>query len=457
MENSNWPFLTFFNLVGAGPTAMCAQMHEYAVWVREQVTSEDVYPTLDAAHRRFALRVWALDCVARYVTSEDEREAWAIEICEALAYLASGKLEYRDRLRDIHQRLDAQNLGSLTVARLVAPAVLLASDRVGWVTTASSGLAVAQINLNALGDLAEDVKSAVGQLRKATAGPSTIELTASQREAVKSLTHHWSMVDNAHVVAGIAVRATPLIVAASGTGKTFIVRHFAEISKLPLLHLDVTSWVPNGATNRPYTLEVVAQWLRAQNSGVIALDELDKVEGGAIGGSSSWNRHIRGELFAMIDRRIIGVAGWSPELNEKLGNFLTVGLGTWQHLHRRKPAAGFRSRPAESIDVMRENDSIPEELAFRFSSPAIYLTTPEPAEFARRIAKIHRALSTPAPSDIARLAHEAHESGFGMRWLESYVSEAIRRRIYTVGERIAARLRSAERAKGDDLLELDDV
>ena len=364
MENSNWPFLTFFNLVGAGPTAMCAQMHEYAVWVREQVTSEDVYPTLDAAHRRFALRVWALDCVARYVTSEDEREAWAIEICEALACLASGKLEYRDRLRDIHQRLDAQNLGSLTVARLVAPATLLPSDRVGWVTAASA-FAVAQIQPDALGNLADDVTSAVGQLRKASTEPPTTELTASQREAVKTLTHHWSMIDNTHVIAGIAVRATPLIVAASGIGKTFVVRHFAKIAELPLLHLDVTSWIPNGASNRPYTLEVVAQWLRAHESGIIACDELDKVEGGA-NGSSSWTRHVRGELFAMIDRRVIGIAGWSPELNEKLRNFLIVGLGTWQPLHVRKPLAGFGSLTVESLDLMRENDTIPQELAFRF-------------------------------------------------------------------------------------------
>ena len=456
MENLNWPFLTFFNLTGASPSAMCAQMHEYAVWVREQVTSEDVYPTLDAAHRRFALRVWALDSVARYVTSEDDREAWAMEICEALAFMTSGKLEYRDRLRDMHQRLDAQNLGRLTVVRLVAPATLLASDRVGWVTAAASGFAVAHINPDALGSLADDVTSAVGLLRKATAGPSTTELTASQREAVKSLTHHWSMVDNAQVVAGIAVRATPLIVAASGTGKTFVVRHFAEISKLPLLHLDVTSWVPNGATNRPYSLEVVGQWLRSHDSGIIALDELDKVEGG-LAGSSSWNRHVRGELFAMIDRRVIGVAGWTPELNEKLRNFLFIGLGTWQHLHRRKPVAGFGSRPAEAIDVMRENDSIPEELAFRFSSPAIYLTTPESTEFALRIAKIHRALGTPAPSDIAKLAREAHESGLGMRWLESYVSEVIRRRIYSVGARIAARLRAVEKAKADSTLEQNDA
>jgi hypothetical protein len=238
----------------------------------------------------------------------------------------------------------------------------------------------------------------------------------------------------------------PLIAAQSGVGKTFLVRHFAKWNQMPILELDSSSWIVHGATNRPYTLETAAKWVAENHEGLIMIDELDKCEGGADGGSS-WNRHVRGEIFSLLDRRLGASLGWDKETIRKLDDFFIVGLGTWQHLHRAKPSVGFREQAAEKVDIFKNNDSIPEELLFRFNSEVVYLTSPSAEEFAKRIATIHTNVGMPMPNNIAQLAREAVASGLATRWLESYLSRLLRLRQKSLAERIAARLRSVERAK----------
>jgi len=250
-------------------------------------------------------------------------------------------------------------------------------------------------------------------------------LTISQKEVLELLESFWEMKRNRIKVAGVAARTIPLILAASGTGKSFIVRHFAESNSLPLLCLDSASWIIAGAHAQPQTIATIKQHVARNPAGVIFIDELDKFTA-----QTDWSKNVQQEVYSLLDGGLRGFESFSPEEKAKLNErFLLVGVGTWQTLFDSgTKSMGFGSGSGSDFSIEQEvvkQAGIPHELLARFNANLIVLKPPTQGEFKDWISDIHKQLLIDPPASIDALSQSAVESGLSARWLEAYVSKLL--------------------------------
>jgi hypothetical protein len=448
MKTPLYPNVHFYNVEEGGLVPFVQQCQAFVQAVRDGIGGEDVAAVLDQLHSVFRLRCHGMDRCVHYHDDEDDREEIVLAICDAFDALLRVEIDRADLLRR-YEWLTRKHSGNLAIVRVDDPHALVPADSYGWWACCRPPLQYQAIvmDVGALHPAPElaTAKAAIKSAIEARAEPArATQLTRAQAAAMPELRHHWRMRRQNPIVCGISPRPFPLIAAASGAGKTFLIAHFAKIEDVPLLKMDASSWIVSGATNRPYSLEIVSKFVGEHSEGIIAIDEVDKAENDS---GSSWTRHVRGEIYSLLDERPSESSGWDPKSTPKLRDFLIVGLGTWQALHRPRPSLGFGETRVEQVDLFRANSSIPEELLYRFNSRVIHLPPAEAPEFALRIAAIHREIGVPAPPNLAQLACAAVESGLQNRWLETYLSDVLRARHESVGAKLAARLRSAERAK----------
>ncbi|MEY2565028.1 MAG: ATPase family associated with various cellular [Verrucomicrobiota bacterium] len=418
---NQYPFVTFLNLEPDAHEIFAYQCGEFASYVLLQLDSLDLDEVLRAAHTQYRLRVHALEILA-YRCSESaikdrlevaRAEELVLDVCEAVRLMFGTD---REAISTAYEALDALNLGGLLVARAVSspPPPL---DLAGWkcLHEPPTNGQVAAIRRSALEEPPIEVEDRP---------PRKVVLTAAQRSASHDLQHFYTLHRIDEQIAGISTRPQPLVVAPTGCGKTFLVRQFAQERLLPLLELDSGGWILNGASTKPSTLITVQSFIEEHTSGLILVDELDKF--GTDKEQDGWNRGVRQEVFALLDRRLSGVAGWKKESTAKLARFYIVGCGTWQSIFDRPGPIGFVEGQRNLKADLRAQTSIPIELLFRFNANVILLGPPTRAEFAERILAIHRELRLDPPGDLEALTEEAESSGQNTRWLEGYLSRALR-------------------------------
>jgi SpoVK/Ycf46/Vps4 family AAA+-type ATPase len=249
----------------------------------------------------------------------------------------------------------------------------------------------------------------------------TPRLTASQQQVLQKLNVFYNMKRRGCRVASISGRPIPLVIAPSGTGKTYLIQHFATINHLPLLSLDASSWIVQGATSTPHTIDVIRKFVKTNYEGILFLDELDKFTA-----ESDWCRHLQAEVLSLLDGGARGYESFSAEEKRKLQEqFFICGCGTWQHLYQTAgKSLGFGGTSTFSVeDEVVKQAGIPYELLARFNSNLLVLKPPTQNEFAEWIRDIHEELLLTLPPSIERLAAEAVQSQLNTRWLEAYVSK----------------------------------
>jgi hypothetical protein len=246
-------------------------------------------------------------------------------------------------------------------------------------------------------------------------------LTASQTEAYARLEAFLEMRRGGFRLAGIDSRPIPLIVAPTGCGKSHLVSKFAFDHDLPLLALDSSSWIVSGATNRPYTCEIIHRFVKENSGGVLFLDEMCKMKAGC-----DWSLHVQGEVMSVLDGCKRGFVIFDEATRRNLSRFLIIGAGTWQSLHQANgKGMGFNPAATEIQDEIFRSGEIPVELLARFNRDFILLQPPTLEEFQCWIEDIHRDLEIDPPEAAVDLASEAVRSGLNTRWLEVYVSRLL--------------------------------
>lgn len=100
----------------------------------------------------------------------------------------------------------------------------------------------------------------------------------------------------------IRLRFDRLLVAPTGTGKTHLAQVLADSLNWSFFSISASNWVLFGCPDRGgrQTWPLVAAWLANGSSfRLLFLDELDKVSG-----TDTWSRHLRTELYNLLDRTI---------------------------------------------------------------------------------------------------------------------------------------------------------
>ncbi|HRJ73206.1 MAG TPA: AAA family ATPase [Terrimicrobiaceae bacterium] len=278
-------------------------------------------------------------------------------------------------------------------------------------------------------------------------------LTASQKRAETQLEFFMELqTKGIRVVNGIASRPFPMVIAPSGTGKTYLVNRMATRHKLPMFSINVPNWIPRGAkADTQITIEQLKSFVANNAAGVILLDEVNKMTVGHTT-DSAWSSDIFSECLAVLDQDVrLETMGMEGLVQKFRRHFLVVGAAAFQDEWLRSASAsnaiGFvegeqtQAREAVFERLVRTQHLVPEELLNRFNDRLIVIAPPTAPEFADRIRGIRSFLSLRPlkEPELTRLGQEAAASGKMMRWLEGYLSQC----LAEVPEKSLARLATA--------------
>ena len=226
----------------------------------------------------------------------------------------------------------------------------------------------------------------------------------------------------------IQPRTALLVADPSGSGKSHLIRTFAQEQGLGFLRLCLGDWQPQGSHKQIDTFEEIRLFLLNHERALLHFDELDKIRSAA--NRSDWIACVLNDLYGVLDRTLFDtrqVPGAAEEVRQRLHHStLLVGSGTWHELWSvpdgARPAIGFGTGGQGSAmpDRIRAARCIPPELLNRFCPELILLPPMGREDFAALI----------AAEGLGELAREAGvaidleaavQSGLGMRWIESLV------------------------------------
>lgn len=194
----------------------------------------------------------------------------------------------------------------------------------------------------------------------------------------------------------IQPRTYPLLMGATGVGKTYLVRAIADALSAHLVFLSFGRFMPAGARDARQTLFVILDALVAHQRVVVFLDELDK----ALTWSDSWSRSVTNDLWAALDL-IFPLAAYHADVErhgkdkriepKDFQRLWFIGAGTWQNLTGQRTGIGgtgvigfgerYGARKPESVvEQIRASQDVPPELTARFHSQPVLLTYPQQDE-----------------------------------------------------------------------------
>lgn len=230
-----------------------------------------------------------------------------------------------------------------------------------------------------------------------------------------------------------------LLVGATGTGKSFLARELAKQLGWPLLSMYVTRWIIAGARGTESWREI-AKWLAGQHGKcVLFLDEIDKISG-----DESWSRHLRTEIFQLLDRDLpaeleltdsegesSSLALWAKAQKVLRCDCLLIAAGAFQHLWEFRPKAlGFSGETSGTIIPSQQElkSVLPTELVNRFGK-ILALPPLGQTDYVLMIQRTAESLPGELREKFIRIADEklaeAIGNGLGARFCEECITEAL--------------------------------
>ncbi len=251
----------------------------------------------------------------------------------------------------------------------------------------------------------------------------------------------------------VQVRTHSLIIGPSGGGKSYMAKSLGELLSIPILIINVSSWVVLSAKNEPWTFSLICQWLDSlqDRGGIIVLDEIC-----ALDRKSDWITYIRLEVHDLADG-IIPLAARlpSPSSDNLWGDdppneppdsiqrevlakrlrerVFILACGAWQHAWRSNSRQiGFGSATAALEPPSRAQilESIEPELRQRFRNEVGWLPPLAYSDYVKVSAQIANRISDKRLQNAwNRLAgpaiEEAVAGGLGMRVFEELMLSAL--------------------------------
>ncbi len=233
-----------------------------------------------------------------------------------------------------------------------------------------------------------------------------------------------------------------LIVGPTGTGKTHLAAALAHKLGWPLLSLTAPDWILLGCNERGarQTWRHVAEWLAQRDSfSLIFIDEIDKISG-----SETWSRHLRTEVFNLLDGRVpTGLritddedAETSAQLRlraaiQLASKTLILGASAFQEAweDRSRSSIGFGEQEHSPPVLAELTRHLQRELLNRFASRLILLRSLQRTDYQEMLAQTARQLPSALRARFSEVGHqrleESHRDQKGARFIEEILSECL--------------------------------
>lgn len=234
----------------------------------------------------------------------------------------------------------------------------------------------------------------------------------------------------------VTPRLNRLVIGSTGSGKSYLAAHAAEVAGWKSFHINASGWVIIGAREVP-TWNHLIKWLLdlgEAESGVIILDELDK-----IWGTESWSRYLRSELYALIDGLIPpnfdgeqGIDGRlfsSEELKYRLSNTIIIGCGAFQEAVESAPI-GFITTPEPSEKTSDDlSKLIQRELVNRFQGAILQIPNLSRKDYNLMVEqlkdKVKPELYTIIKNKADKIVEGAVRDRLGARFIENIMADIL--------------------------------
>ena len=226
---------------------------------------------------------------------------------------------------------------------------------------------------------------------------------------------------------GIKPRLHGLVIGPSGSGKTHVVRAVAECEHLPLFEQSAGSWMPQGSKAEISSPRRIAEFVKANEKGIIYLDEVEKPFPPDLAKTVPWERYCTDEFMSLLDAKVAHWEHWSERLAKKLDkHFFIILSGAWQAAYTMAYKAhallGGNWGNLSIADSFLDSNHLPPELLNRISTNVIEVLPPNRDELAEMILRVQRDLGICVNAAEAKtVAKEITENRKGVRAVEEYL------------------------------------
>ena len=201
-------------------------------------------------------------------------------------------------------------------------------------------------------------------------------------------------------------------------------RTLATAESLPIFEQSAASWLPQGSRTDTTTARRISDFVSANETDIIYLDEIEKPFPADLSKTTAWERYCTDEVMSLLDSKVAQWDQWSARLAEKLDeSFFIVLSGAWQAAYtaayRVHSLLGGDWTNLSIADTFLEENHLPQELLNRVSTNVIEVLPPSRDELAEMILRVQKDLGVDVDETEAKqAAKEIAQERKGVRAVE---------------------------------------
>jgi hypothetical protein len=223
----------------------------------------------------------------------------------------------------------------------------------------------------------------------------------------------------------VTLNKAALMVAPSGSGKTWLAKLAGRVLGLPVHCYTVSGWSPRDSYSRHDSIMTAIKQIEAAENGcMIFLDEICKIQNDGMGSSGNYWRTCQTEIMQLVTGDVSDYPT-TPQFRKNFGKCWFVFAGAFQNLYRAQIGTALpTAEEVEGIDITLDDviasHSLPDELINR-TGFFVHLSPPGIADMRSAMIQVEKA------ADI--IIDEKEREGYaeeivsrmqGFRGLETY-------------------------------------
>ena len=250
--------------------------------------------------------------------------------------------------------------------------------------------------------------------------------TRSQRDALRRLVSITNAIEwSGGKLGDITLNKSALMVAPSGSGKTWLVKLAGRVLGLPVHCYTVSGWSPRDSYSRHDSMSLAIKQVEGANDGcIIFLDEICKISNNGMGGSSNYWKTCQTEIMQLVTGDVSDFPT-TPQFRENFGKCWFIFAGAFQDLYRdqlgtESPSTEQVERLDITLDDVIASRMLPDELINR-TGAFVHLAPPGMTDIRLAMIQVELAAGISIPEkERETYADEIVSRMQGFRGLENY-------------------------------------